>query len=147
MSQLYVDHIRTTLDRSFTGKIDLSDISTRTLEEKRNAFLTRSLAAYALMQVSGIDEDVACRCIVDGFDDNGIDGIYMNPSEHVVYLVQSKWMHNGDGSISLEDINKFINGFYDLIKPDFTRFNERINRIQPEIISCLDDTHVRFNLR
>lgn len=146
MSQLHVDHIRTTLDRLFTGKIDLSDIIDRPAEEKRNAFLTRSVAAYALMQVSGIDEDVACRCIVDGYDDNGIDAIYMNPSEHVVYLVQSKWMHNGDGSISLDDINKFINGFYDLTKPDFTRFNERVNRISPDILSSLEDTQVTFNL-
>ena len=146
MSQLHVDHIKITLDRSFSGKIDLSDVSTRPPDEQRNAFLTRSVAAYALMQIAGIDEDIACRCIVDGYDDNGIDAIYINPSEHLVYLVQSKWMHTGDGSITLDDINKFINGFNDLIKPDFTRFNEKINRIKTDIISSLEDSQVKFNL-
>ena len=146
MSQLHVDHIRLTLDRSFSGKIDLSDVNTRPPAEQRNAFLTRSVAAYALMQIAGIDEDVSCRCIVDGYDDNGIDAIYINPSEHVVYLVQSKWMHNGDGSIDLGDINKFIAGFNDLIRPDFSRFNEKINRIKTDLISSLEDSQVKFFL-
>jgi len=146
MSQLHVDHIRTTLDRSFTGKIDIADVITRPPEEQRNAFLTRSLAAYGLMQIAGIDEDIASICVVDGFDDNGIDAIYINPAEHLVFLVQSKWMHTGKGSITLEDINKFINGFRDLIKPDFTRFNQKVNRIQADIISSLEDSQVQFNL-
>lgn len=146
MSQLHVDHIRTTLDRAFTNKIDLSDVNNRSPDEQRNAFLTRSLAAYALMHMAGIDEDIASRCVVDGFDDNGIDAIYINPAEHLVFLVQSKWMHNGDGSITLENINKFINGFRDIIKPDFTRFNQKINRIQGDILSSLEDSQVQFSL-
>lgn len=146
MSQLHVDHIRVMLDRTFEGKIDLSDVDTRPESEQRNAFLTRSLAAYALMQMAGIDEDVASRCVVDGFDDNGIDAIYINLAEHLVFLVQSKWIHTGNGSISSDDITKFINGFRDLIKPDFTRFNQKINDKQAEIISSLEDSQVQFNL-
>jgi hypothetical protein len=78
MSQIHVERIRATFERLYSGLIDISDLNSRPDKEQKDAFLSRSLAAYALTCAAGIDEVKASKCVVDGGKDNGIDAIYID---------------------------------------------------------------------
>ena len=139
MSQLHVLHIKATLEKVYSGKINMSDYDKRPLVDKTNAFLSRSLAAYALTQEAKIDADKAAASLVDGPDDSGIDAIYWDQMKHLIYLVQSKWVTSGNGSPEQGDVQKFIKGFRNLLDLRFDKFNENINKRKTELENEMSD--------
>ena len=48
MSIVHVNQIKSRLEATYTGKIDLTDVASRPPDDQANHFLTRALAAYAL---------------------------------------------------------------------------------------------------
>lgn len=127
MSLLHVNQISTFLTEKYNGLIDLTDQANANLENRQNFFLTRSLAAYSIKYHSNCDESIAAASVTDGGDDNGLDAIFFDPKEKILYLVQSKWMHDGRGEPSLGDIKKFLDGIKDLFNFQFDRFNQKVN--------------------
>jgi hypothetical protein len=131
LSIIHVGHIRSALNTRFAGLIDTTDVPTGSNEQQRENFaLTRSLAAFSLAQVARIDDAIAADAVVDGPQDNGIDAIFYDPAEKTCYVVQSKWIHSGNGSVEVGEIQKFVQGIEDLLEPRFERFNEKIRRKQ-----------------
>ena len=94
--------------------------------------LLRGLAAFALVELIGIDEKSGASAVTDGYDDNGIDAIYIDSDSSRVYLVQSKWSKAGSGSPALGDVQKFMKGFEDLINAEFDRFNDKVNAMRDD---------------
>ncbi len=127
MSIVHVQRIKRKLMLDFENLIDIRDVENRNDKEKENAFLTRSLAAFAISTMCNIEPDNAAKHVTDGPQDNGIDAIYFDEREKKLLLVQSKWHHEGNGSIEKGDCLKFINGVKDLMKLDFSAFNEKVN--------------------
>src|SRR5260370_8985188 len=125
MSVIHVRHIRSALEKAFTGLIDMSDVTTQVPSQRESVFLTRSLAAFCLAQVVDLDYKAAAHSVVDGFDDNGIDAIHYHQADRVLYVVQSKWIAKGTGSPPRGDIQKFIQGFLDLLDFRLDRFNSK----------------------
>ena len=146
MSELHVRQIKASIEKHFTGVINLSDVSTRPQQEKSSAFLTRAQLAFVFSYLSGLPLDVAAMAMTDGFGDNGIDGALYNASERVLYLGQSKWRHDGNGSIDRGEIQKFIKGFRDLINARWQRFNDRMKARASEIEAALNDANTRIVL-
>lgn len=147
MSKLIVNRIKNYLDKTFKGKIDLSDLNPKTSEEdKQKNFLSRALAAYALTIEAIADIDVAGSSITDGFDDNGIDAIYYDRSAKTLWLVQSKYIDSGTGGIDNGDVEKFAKGVKKLIDADFSRFNKKVNDRKDEILEALDDSTVKIQI-
>jgi hypothetical protein len=144
MSKVQVNQIRVMLQKLFTGQIQLSDLATRPQREQDDAFLSRSLAAYALVVSSDVPPDVAASHVVDGFDDNGIDAIHYDAAQRRLVLVQSKWMHDGNGSPQVGDVLKFVRGVNDLLKADFAAFNSRFALVRDEAWSFLQNEHARL---
>ncbi|ANB60561.1 MULTISPECIES: hypothetical protein [Bacillales] len=101
MSEFHIGVIRNHLTNLFTNLIDLSDYNGKSEEERENAFLTRSLAAFSLMSLAEISVEDAAASVTDGYRDNGIDALYYRSSEKILYLVQSKWRQDGKGSVDL----------------------------------------------
>lgn len=58
--------------------------------QKDSAFLSRALAAYSLSMLTSADSVAGAASVTDGGGDSGIDAIYFEPNERVLYLVQSK---------------------------------------------------------
>jgi len=141
MSQLHVLHIQTALEQLYSKKIDMKDYGSKPDNDKNklNAFLSRSLAAYALSQEARIDAKNAAASVVDGGDDSGIDAIYWDQENHLIYLVQSKWINSGDGSPNQGDVQKFIKGFHNLLDLKFDRFNEKVRRRKKQIKKAIAD--------
>lgn len=146
MSELHVRQIKATLEKNLDGLINLSDVEDRQKSEKDDAFLTRSQLAFILSYLSGLSLDVSAKSITDGFGDNGIDGVLYNASARVLYLGQSKWRHDGSGSIERGEIQKFIKGFRDLINARWERFNKKLTMMENEIEAALNDANTRIEI-
>ena len=81
-----------------------------------------------------------------GYDDNGIDAIYFDRLNAVLYVVQSKWLKSGHGALDQEHSKKFVAGFRDLVNLRLHRFNDRVQRREKELQEALYDSQVRFVL-
>jgi hypothetical protein len=144
MSTIHVQQIKAYLHTTFDSLIDISDYDGQPAEERESAFLTRALAAFCIMHLANTSpEDAACS-VTDGGQDNGIDAIYFHDQERILYLVQSKWKHDGSGSVARGDIQKFITGFKDLINARFDRFNAKVNGRRDHIEKAIKNADSRF---
>ena len=146
MSIIHVRQIEAKLRSLFTNLIDLSDYVSKPKIEQDSAFLTRALAAFAILVTADITPDQAALCITDGFHDNGIDAVYFDSREKVLFVVQTKWRHDGTGSIERGDALKFITGVKDLINAEFDRFNDKIKNRSVEILDALSLANTRIVL-
>jgi hypothetical protein len=115
MAILHIGHIKAALKKRFDGLIDLSDIPSAKGDDLENFLLTRSLAAFVIAELAQIDDKIAAKAVVDGGKDNGVDAFYFDATERICYLVQSKWIHSGKGSIEVGEVHKFLQGVTDLL--------------------------------
>ena len=110
MSIIHVNHIKADCNARFSGLVDVSDVNAKP-EDIESHFLTRALAAFSLCALAKIEDREAANCVTDEPHDDGIDAFYYSSTEHVCYLVQSKWSSAGSGSIDVGSVLKFIQGF------------------------------------
>jgi hypothetical protein len=81
------------------------------------ANLSRLLALHSVKIILGPGDDSAQRTIeiTDGGKDRGIDAVGVDASAKRIVFVQSKWRQDGTGSMSLEDVLKFLDGVRSLL--------------------------------
>jgi hypothetical protein len=132
--------IRNHLDAIFVPHIDVSDHASRPDANRINIGLSRALAAFALSVHADIDPEAAAKCVVDGFNDNGLDAIYFSPVEKIVYVVQSKWSADGTGSLDQASAEKFVRGVRDLLALKFGVFNDKVRSRQAELDAAVNNT-------
>lgn len=144
MSQLHVNHIKTKLKEIYDGKIDISDA--RNDENKENFFFTRAYTAYTLQVLANLEADVASSAIVDSYDDNGIDAIYFDKKNKLLWLVQSKWIKSGNGEPEASEVGKFATGVKNLIEFQLDRFNSKVQAKEAEIVEALGDPMVKLQI-
>lgn len=147
MSRLHVTQIAGYLRKNLEGKIDLSDYAHHSSpSEREKAFLTRALAVLAVSHLTEKPLDDFVDYITDGKNDGGIDLIYFDKKDKTLYLVQTKWHEDGNGSISQGDILKFIAGVKKVIDLDLNGFNERTRRRVKDIEAAVYDANARIVL-
>lgn len=146
MSEIHLRQIKAYLQKTFNGLIDLSDYQNKSQTDTESLFLTRSLAAFALMTLADISPQEASKSIVDGGQDNGIDAIYFDKRDKVMYVLQSKWKHESRGGIKSEEVMKFAKGFRDLVNARYDRFNSKLNNKIKDIEESLNDAGTRFEV-
>jgi AIPR protein len=146
MSVVHLRHIKRSLETDFRHLVDMADYAAKPKDKEEDAFLTRAQAAFSLVIAAKATPSIAGLSIVDSFDDNGIDAIYFDLDEKVLFLVQSKWHKNGTGSIDLAEVLKFVQGVRNLLDADFSRFNNKVLKQQAVILAALDDPSVRLRL-
>ncbi|WP_158275856.1 AIPR family protein [Clostridium perfringens] len=147
MGVFQINKIKTDIKKVYNDLINLDDYNNRSEEDKKNAFLTRALNAFAVQKLCNGEPEKIARSICDGYDDNGIDCIYYNEDEITLYLTQSKWSNDGNSSPALGDIDKFISGVRDLISCRFSNFNEKVQNREEEIEDILYNTKkLKINL-
>ena len=145
MSIIHVNQIKNHVVRLFDGKIDMSDAG-RPGADYDNQFLTRALAAYSIHYLSGAEPTICAQAITDGGDDNGIDAIFYHEQEKRLYIVQSKWIHDGSGEPSNGDMKKFIAGVTDLFNMRFERFNKKVNQQKATLLQVLNDPQSTYSI-
>lgn len=145
MSRIHVNHIKTKLTEVLDGIIELSDAPSSG-DQRDNFFLTRAQCAYAIMHHSNASATQAAQAVVDGGDDNGIDGIFYDLNTKTLYIAQSKWIHDGTGEPSNGDVKKFIAGIKDLFDFKFERFNDKIKAKQQTIQDAICDHKTKYQI-
>ena len=89
----HVNHIQSNCRTRFTSLIDMSDVTTANPEERGEQVLRAVLwlPLLSLRWQKLMTKLPPCR-VVDEYHDAGIDAFFFDPSEHVAYIVQSKWV-------------------------------------------------------
>lgn len=147
MSTLHLRQICNYLSQNYFSHIEFNeDESTRSEDDLESLKFTRSLVGISVSMLTGAAPLNACGSITDGYNDNGIDGIYYNDSEKCLYLIQSKYHKDGNGSIDVGDLHKFIQGTKDLVNTRYEKFNEKIMSRSNEIEEYLLDAKTKFSL-
>lgn len=119
----------------FNDHLDMSDVASDGSKNKR--FETRSLAALALVMKSGTDISSSCQHITDGFDDLGIDAVYLDETQKQLFLVQSKWRESGQGAISQKEMLSFVEGINRIINFEIGCGNGKIQAKQADIETAI----------
>ncbi len=145
MSIIHVNQIKNHVSGLFKDKIDMTDAG-KPGTDYENQLLSRSLAAYSIYFLSGADILSVGKSITDGGNDNGIDAVFYHEPERRLYIVQSKWIHDGGGEPSNGDIKKFLGGVKDLFNMSFERFNKKINDKKSTITQVLNDPQSTYNI-
>ncbi|MHC5225053.1 AIPR family protein [Ignatzschineria sp. LJL83] len=110
---------------------------------KKSNFLTKALCAYFLHAYADADIHQAAKSIVDGREDNGIDAIFID-SDNIIWLLQSKYIKNGNQEPDLGDVTKFTkNGVIDLLDMRFERFATISSQLRSQIEHALDQPDVQ----
>lgn len=136
--------IRKTFNEDNT--IDLKDIQDKNKSMINDCFLSRGLAAYSLYSLADVSAKEAANAIVDGYGDNGIDAIYFDENQDILWLIQAKWKQKGQGQPDTGDLEKFKTGILDIQNENKNAFNEKIkakwDQIQSAILS--DDLRIKI---
>jgi len=146
MSIIQVNHIRSNCKSRFSTLVDISDITTTDPEEKEANFLSRALAAFAIAATAKIDDTIAAKSVVDEFHDDGIDAFFFDRTEHVAYLVQSKWVKEGTKSIDVGSIHKFLSGVNHFLEGGISLLGPKMQAKAQEIQDTLEDSQATFVL-
>lgn len=146
MSIIQVNHIQSSCRTRFATLIDLSDVKTTDPDERDNQFLTRALAAFTIAAVAKVDDIQSAKSVVDEFHDDGIDAFFFDRTEHVAYLVQSKWIKNGSNSMDLGSVLKFIQGVNHLLEGKITELGSKMQAKNQDIQDVLADSQATFVL-
>lgn len=146
MSRIQVNHIKQALDNLFSDKIDISDIKSKNPEEIKKNFYSRALAAYALHINASVSIEESANAVTDGYNDNGIDAIFYDNQQNILYLVQSKMIDEGAGEPDTGEMGKFSTGITDLIEEKYDRFNENLQKKLPIIKDAFSDSQIKLNI-
>ena len=146
MSEIHVQQIRAHLKKTFQGLIDLADCAGEVPDSQETQFLTRALAAFSIVHAADIDPTQAATCITDGGQDNGIDALYYDTVERILYIVQAKWDHDGRGSLQRAQVQKFLTGVKDLVNARLDRFNAKVRAKEGDIRAAIESAQSRFIL-
>lgn len=144
MSILHVGHIQAAIDKRFRGLIDLDDVVNPSQLE--DCFLTRGLSAFVIAEMSEADDRVAALSVVDSFGDNGIDALYLDAPERICYIVQSKWIKSGNGSVDVGSALKFKQGVHHFFQGNLNAFGPKMKARKAEIEDILGDSRNTFML-
>ncbi|QHE60385.1 hypothetical protein FHE72_04515 [Rossellomorea vietnamensis] len=63
-----------------------------------------------------------------------------------MYIVQSKWIHEGNSEPSNGDVKKFLTGVNILFNLRFDTFNEKINSMKDKITAAMFDAQTKFEI-
>lgn len=143
MSVIHVGHIRAAIDKRFRGLIDVSDVNASQAED---ALLTRGLSAFVIAELCGAEDAQAASSVVDEWGDGGIDALYFDAVERVCYLVQSKWIKNGNGSVDVGSALKFKEGVHHFFQGDQEYFGPKMKRLWPLAEQILAESRNTFVL-
>lgn len=140
---LEVQQLQAFLSTEFNGLIRGTG---HTDQDRERNFLTKALAAFFLIVEAGASKADAVAASIDGGNDHGIDSVHISPTG-VLWLVQSKYIHEGRGEPVLGDASKFKDGVQDMIRGQFARFNNALQAKQPLIERLMTgDYQVKFAL-
>jgi hypothetical protein len=108
-------------------------------EQQEKNRLSRSLAAFAIEKLADVAPAQAANAVVDGGNDNGIDSLYFDRIDNILWVVQAK---AGDAP-DMGENKKLCDGVRDLINGRFQKFNASFARLQTDVDDALQAPNLR----
>lgn len=146
MTPAQIRHIQESIQRDFGPYLDDSDIQNKSAGEQRQALLSRALTALALKNLSACDDQQASHGVIDGKDDNGIDGIFVDAESARLWVVQSKWSDKGSASLDQSSALKLRRGIDLLLNAEYSSFNYRFQFLADSVDAVLSMKGVRITV-
>lgn len=143
---LQVRQVHHALTREFAGLLDLTDLPALPGIQREQAFLSRALAAKAVMLVADCTAAEAAEAVTDGADDHGIDAVLVSPTTTEIWLVQAKWSNRGAARLDGTAVRKLLHGLEQLVDYQYARFNAKFQRIVGQVNSVLNGYTPRIHL-
>ncbi|MBD0689957.1 AIPR family protein [Streptomyces sp. CBMA123] len=143
---LQVRQVHQALTRQFAGLLDLTDLPGLAEVEREQAFLSRALAAKAVMLVADCTAAEAAEAVTDGADDHGIDAVLVSPVTGEIWLVQAKWSNKGAARLDGTAASQLLHGLERLLDHQYDRFNGKFQRLGDQINSVLNGYTPRIHL-
>lgn len=141
---LKVVRIKSKLEEMYNNKIDITDVESN--NKFPDQFYTRAIAAQAIIMRCGISEDVAGKCITDGYHDMGIDAVYNDITQKKLFFVQSKWRKEGSGSISQDEMSTFVEGIKRVINCEFEGCNSKLYAKKTDIEEAIRNMNYQIEM-
>jgi hypothetical protein len=132
-----IAQIEALLRRRFFPLVPQEGPARWTQDEHDSNRLSRSLAAYGIGRLCGMDDSSAASCITDGGDDGGIDAAHYDRANGRLVLVQAKFKRNG-GAPSQQEVLATISGVRALRDKRFDQFNVRFQDRLDQIEEAID---------
>ena len=111
-----------------------------TPEQHEKNRLSRSLAAFAIANLADVTPAQSANSIINGENDNGIDAVYFDRMQNLLWLVQAK----AGNAPNMGDNKKFCDGIRDLVNQRFEKFNQSFERLQPDVEDALETNGVKI---
>ena len=146
MSVIHVGHIERNISDRFFAILDLSDVTGASPQQRDVTARARGLAAFVVSEIGGAEDAAAAAAVVDGTGDNGIDAVYYDSFSRTCFLVQTKWVSSGNGSVEVGDVLKFVQGIRDVLSQDFGKFNAKLAKHKESLQKALFDSSARFTI-
>lgn len=134
------------LDRVYADLIDMSDVTAPPGPIRENVFRSRALTALAIRQQAGCSADEAANNVIDGFDDQGVDGVAVSADRRRVWIVQTKWSNQGTGGMDQGSALKFIRGIALLRDGDYEEFGDRLDGVRDVLDEALTNPNVQVSV-
>ncbi|MFJ5078722.1 AIPR family protein [Streptomyces sp. NPDC088553] len=141
-----IHQVRTALLKQYQGLIYDADLKGYDQQGYEQRFLSRALTAAAVREVTGCDHKIAGASVIDGEDDQGIDGVAVTEGTQEVWLVQAKWSDDGKGKLDTNAAHKLIAGLRLIEQRSFDRFNERLEPIAARVNAAMHDARLKVTL-
>jgi len=141
MSKLHIEYVRNAIDERYADLLDLSDArKSISAPERRQAFLSRGLAAISVQIEHQIGPRAAAACVFDGEDDRGLDAmsVDLGTVRPRICLVQAKWSDAGKGTFDEEAVHKLFRGLDLLLDRAYSKFNSRFQTLVPTLQQAFD---------
>ncbi|MBI5142614.1 MAG: AIPR family protein [Nitrospirae bacterium] len=144
MSKVIVKQIASRLRELYATHIDTSDLSTSD-KEFETKLTTRCIAAFAAHHLGECTEVIAGKAVVDGGDDNGLDAIYYNQITKRLTIVQAKFIQDGVGEPSANELRTFRDGIHDFLDGKLSKFNSKVQTKTAEL-TAVSTFGVKFDI-
>ncbi len=139
-----VKHVIGHLDRTYGEHVDLDDVTATNSHARSQYFRTRALTALAIQDLTGCGPEEASAGVIDGFDDQGIDGIAVAPDGRRVWIVQTKWSDQAKGSLDQGSALKLIRGIRKLQDGEYDDFGDNLLPLREDLDAALGTGGVRI---
>ncbi|CAI1681055.1 AIPR family protein [Serratia fonticola] len=132
-----INRIAGQLETIYSDHLNIDDINSEG-EHRRNQIITRCIAAHAVSHFGDEpDPEVSGDSVCDRKDDAGVDAIYINNNAKKVIIVQSKFIHDGNGTITEREFIRFKDACEKIISNDLDGFNDRLLRNKESISNAV----------
>ncbi len=98
--------------------------------------VSRAFSAFVIQSKFDVDAITAAKCVVDDYNDQGIDAVYYHDHDKTLYIVQSKLKRTEQ--FQLADAQSFTRGIRLLIDKNYEEFNQNVRNIGHLIENGLD---------